>query len=806
MKPELHEQRRLEVLREYRILGTPSEETFDRITRLAARIFEVPVSLVTLIDEERHWSKSCFGVEEMEMDRTVSFCAHTIETDEVLVVPDATRDPRFADNPMVTVEAGIRFYAGAPLRTPDGFRIGSLCLVDTRPRELDAAGRDTLRELAGVVMQDLQLRLDALERSRSEQALRRSEQRYRTLFENNPAMVLKVNTGGTILAINRFGARQLGYMVEELIGLSVLDLIHPDDRAAGAAIIARTLQEPDTVQRGELRKLRKHGDVMWAQQTLRAVQTGEGEPAALMVCEDVTERKRVEERLRLLESVTVHANDVILITEAQPIDPPGPRILYVNDAFTKLTGYASDEAVGRSPRMLQGPKTDRRELNRIRVALSRWEPVVAELVNYRKDGSEFWTELSIAPVADPTGTFTHWIGIQREVTERKQFEQALRETTEEAERAKSEFLSRMSHELRTPMNSILGFAQLLDLSPLDEADRESVDQILRGGRHLLDLINEVLDLSRIEAGRLALSPEPVNVAELLAEVADALRPLLAERSIELRGSRPPADPLSCDRVVQTDRQRLKQVLINLLSNAIKYNRVGGLVEVSCEERPGARLRIRVRDTGIGIAPAQQAQLFNAFDRLGAESGGAEGTGLGLALSKRLIEAMDGQIGVESEIGRGSTFWVELPHAPGEPGVMPEHAVDTGAATRWTVLQIDDNPSSRRLVSRVLARRPGVRLITAADGRDGIRLAAERQPALILMDLHLPDVVGDDLLRALRTDPATRDIPIVVLSADATSGHADRLRIAGATDYLTKPLDVNRFLQTIDRLLPLMSKS
>jgi signal transduction histidine kinase/CheY-like chemotaxis protein len=391
------------------------------------------------------------------------------------------------------------------------------------------------------------------------------------------------------------------------------------------------------------------------------------------------------------------------------------------------------------------------------------------------------------------------------LAEKDQLEQGqrlAREAAEEANRSKSEFLSRMSHELRTPLNAVLGFAQLLEIEELAPADHDSVKQILKGGRHLLDLINEVLDITRIETGTFQLSPEPVLAGEVLDDIVELTKPLAAQANIHLLTG---ATSGRCDVHVLADRQRLKQILLNLVSNAIKYNRPGGTVALSCERSESSVLRIRVHDTGPGIRPEHVGLLFTPFERLGAEHTSVEGSGIGLALSRRLAEAMGGTIDVETTLGQGTTFWVELPvvEGPVERYVRlnGHEDLEKPAAMQRTrkILYIEDNVSNLRLVERILARDGDIELVSAMQGRLGVELAREHRPALILLDLHLPDIAGDEVLRQLRDDPETSSIPVVVVSADATAGQITRLLAEGARAYLTKPLDVSELRDLVDGL-------
>lgn len=381
--------------------------------------------------------------------------------------------------------------------------------------------------------------------------------------------------------------------------------------------------------------------------------------------------------------------------------------------------------------------------------------------------------------------------------------QQSRAAADQANAAKSEFLSRMSHELRTPLNAILGFAQLLGMDDLNQRQTQGIHHILQAGQHLLGLINEVLDITRIETGHLAFSPEPISVRDVVSESVELVRTLAERWDVHLYITALGSEAAE-DNYVVADRQRLKQILLNLLTNAIKYNRPGGDVIIDSQSLPNERLRLRVTDTGPGIPAEKLERLFIPFDRLDAEQGPVEGTGLGLALAQRLMKIMGGRLGVESVVGSGSTFWIELPltQRPARPAPGSERMVQPipTLPTRQTVLYVEDNLSNLQLVEHILAYRPGVQLLATAYGHASLTQAHDHQPDLILLDLNLPDMPGYEVLQRLRADPHTRDIPVVIVSADATPGQVKRLLEIGARAYLTKPLDVSEFLRVMDSCL------
>jgi PAS domain S-box-containing protein len=414
------------------------------------------------------------------------------------------------------------------------------------------------------------------------------------------------------------------------------------------------------------------------------------------------------------------------------------------------------------------------------------------------DGRWVMIESRGRTLRDAQGSPTGAVIISRDVSESVETERALELAKIEAEQAnvaKSEFMSRMSHELRTPLNSVLGFAQILQMEMESPSELEMISYIVKSGGYLLELINEVLDISRVETGSIAVSLELVSLDALVAECLELVASDAAEAGVAI------IDQCDIARQVRADPQHLKQALVNLLSNAIKYNHAGGTVTLTCDEEAG-RVQLRVADTGSGVAPELHDRLFAPFDRLDAESKGIEGTGLGLALSKGLMEAIGGSLGVESELGVGSTFWLDLPlattsanFAEGDLDVVTRPG--TSAAPPATVLYIEDNVGNVRLIERLLAHRPNIHLITSLQGSLGFELALQHQPDLILLDVHMPDLSGYEVLALLHDDQRTASIPVVMLSADASHEQVRRFRDAGARDYLTKPLDLQQFLGQLD---------
>ena len=439
-----------------------------------------------------------------------------------------------------------------------------------------------------------------------------------------------------------------------------------------------------------------------------------------------------------------------------------------------------------------------------------------ELTARARDGKKTMVSYNATTFYDRDRTLQGVFGVARDVTERKRFEQALQETNvemesaksaaEKANLAKSDFLSGMSHELRSPLNAILGFAQLMSTAtpPPTETQNESITQILQAGWHLLKLINEILDLSVVESGKVSLSLEPVALSEVLSECQTMMQEQAQQRGIVM--SFPQFKQPS---FVWADQTRLKQIVINLLSNAIKYNQVKGQVTVEYALMPSDRIRISFKDTGAGLTPEKMAQLFQPFNRLGQEGGSVSGTGIGLVVTKQLVELLGGVLGVNSTPGKGSVFWFELRSTPAPElkviapqDAAPKLVIRPTDAPQKLLLYIEDNPANMKLVERLIERRTDIKLLKAVDGLQGIALARASLPDVILMDINLPGISGIDALKVLREDLATAHIPVIAISANAMTRDIEVGRQLGFFRYLTKPIVVDEFLSTLDLALNL----
>ncbi len=632
---------------------------------------------------------------------------------------------------------------------------------------------------------------------------------------------------GVIQLFNVGAERMLGYAAADVLNtITPADISDSEEVIARAKALSLELETPISpgfealvfkASRGiediyELTYIRKDGSRFPAIVSVTALRDAGGRIIGyLLIGTDNTARKQVEaeqkkldQRLRDQQFYTrslIESNiDALMTTDAYSI------ITDVNKQMEALTGCTRDELIG-APFKNYFTDPIRAEAG-IKRVLREKKVTDYQLTLRARDGKETVVSFNATTFYDRDRKLQGVFAAARDVTDRNRLDQALQEKNveletarslaEKASLAKSEFLSSMSHELRSPLNAILGFAQLMDTDKVQApGQKESIAQILQAGWHLLKLINEILDLAKVESRQVPLSEEPVSLGEVLTECQGMIEPQAQQRELTLEF---PHFEVPC--FVRADRTRLKQVLINLLSNAVKYNRRAGTVEVTCTQGNTGHTRLSIRDSGAGLLPDQLAQLFQAFNRLGQEAGGEEGTGIGLVVAKRLVEIMGGAIGVESTVGKGSTFWFELPSVaepqmPSADDIVPPVMTTSAGARRQVLLYVEDNPANLKLVEQIVGRHPQLRLITAVNGELGVELARTVVPDLVLMDINLPGMSGFDALKLIKSGPSTAHIPVVAVSANAMPLDVERGLKAGFYRYITKPIRVSEFMEAVN---------
>lgn len=660
----------------------------------------------------------------------------------------------------------------------------------------------------GLVLIGLLILLPLIAIGRFQLKKRASETRLRALFDMSPVgIALHDYKTGRFLEINDAFLASSGYSRDELLTMTYKD-ITPTDYAALDQEQLDDLQATGHFGPFQKEYIRKNDGRYPVQLNGVVIYDAAGRKLIWSIIEDISSRIQAERSLResqeKYQRLVEDIGEQFVIYSHRAVTG---EVTYVSGGVEKMFGLTKDDVIGKS-----------------------WDGIIRWLPEYRErahaiiqqiiDGKLDFTQFDLSFI-HPGGDLRtihvscHGVrsseeelsieGIVEDITERKSAERALitaRHEAERANKAKSEFLSSMSHELRTPMNAILGFSQLLEMEVLSEAHQKYVQEIKNAGFHLLALIDEILDLAKIEAGHIDLRPELVDVSALVQECIALVKNLAGKMNITIHHA-----GLS-GQVLQADRIRFKQILLNLMSNAIKYNRQGGQIHIGANESGQSRyLRITVTDTGIGIAAEKLAELFQPFNRLDAANSDIEGTGIGLSLTRRVVELMGGAIGVDSELDIGSTFWFELPREGCMTCFAPEQAraiqKDSGKSPSMkphTIVYIEDNTVNLDLVAKILAYRQHIQLIPASTPEQGIELIRTHRPDLVLLDINLPGMSGFDVLNTLRNIPGLDDIPVIALTSRAMAHHIEEGRAAGFTDYLTKPLNVSQFLSSIDQHL------
>ena len=963
---ESTEKQRLESLRHTGVVGTMPEDAYDEISRMVSKILDVPICLVSFIDDERLWFKSSQGIDIQEILRKGTFCDQAILSGDVFIVSDALEDEQFKHFSIVVNPPGVRFYAGAPLRSSDGHTWGVLVVMDSQPRTLTPDQLETLRYFARQVVQLVEERafflelqetnrwassivdhildgiitLDqdgkiksmnpaaerifgySLEEVRNDQVSKLVPDAFDHVFENpgnrnqttvhfqgeicgrhknggNILMEVSVNDftfqgrkmftsifrdvtakldaesttrrafallDGTLDGIfmfhpetlifsyvNKGAVLQTGFSKEELLSMSPVDIKPAFDEKRFRDMLTPLLENDIPALKYTTVHRCKNGKEIPVEIVLQHLGDSALRSQLIAIVRDITERVHVEEEIKRLNSslelqVQERTRELERINRALSDSEERFRALFesnrdgivvggaqmefllCNAEFEQLTGYTREELVELKHLDAVIHPDDREKLlsnNRRRLTGEAFEWRY-EFRIQTKTGETRYVDacFNLAKSRD------HVIGIQgvcRDISDRKLAEEALqnlnqkleqrveertrelddaRALAEKANQAKSAFLSRMSHEVRTPLSGILGFSKLLEMSKLNETDSKNARRIRTAGEHLLELVDEVLDISRIESGNLSLSFRRVDLVALTHEVIDLVETLSNASGISIHlENKSGSDP-----IVWADHKRLRQILINLASNGIKFNREGGTLAFTIISVPENRLRLEVRDTGIGIPQEKMDRLFSPFERLDAEKRqpSIAGTGLGLALCKALVESMHGRILVASHENKGSVFTVELPRVDEQKhpdfdwakGSRKEKkSASSEPLDPLKVLYIEDNEDNLELFEQVIQLSEHASLHTAMTGEEGLQLAFDCQPDIVFLDFHLPDCEGDVVLRKLKQNPRTKHIPVFMLSADGGNDQIQRLKKLGAVEYLVKPIDIECLLEIIQSQKP-----
>ncbi|HPF50142.1 MAG TPA: PAS domain S-box protein [Draconibacterium sp.] len=627
-----------------------------------------------------------------------------------------------------------------------------------------------------------------------EELLAQSRQNYSTFFNTIDDFLFVLDSNGNFMHANETAINRLHYSLDELIGNSVL-MIRPESRRAEAKIILGKMLEGKALECSIPIETKEGEQIMVETRAKEGVWNGI--PCLFVVSKDISEIKLSEEKF----SKAFHSSVALMaISDVKTL-----TLTEVNQTWLTVLGYTREEVIGKTTKEI-GLLQDLKAGEEIKKKYLNHEPIRdIEIRIQCKNG-----DIRIGLFSAEEIFFGHSksvLTVLVDITERKKMEDELLAAQLEAEQAnaaKSEFLSRMSHELRTPMNSILGFAQLLERGNLNQKQLKAATHIRKSGKHLLNLINEVLDISRIEAGRMQMSLESVSLSSIIHQTIEIIQPQAWDRKINIELSKSPA----LSEYIKADIQRIKQVLLNLLSNAIKYNKEGGKIFIDFDligEHDPQLVRINIRDTGNGIKEEDISKLFTPFERIGAERTSTEGTGLGLSVTKKLVEVMDGQIGVESTLGEGSTFWIEM-KCSSIQNTFTHHTIGSAAQGEkklhtGTIVYVEDNPSNIELVENIISEfRKGMQLKTISDGERAYEFIMKNNPDLILLDLNLPGLEGDKILGLIKKGEKTKHIPVIILSADAMPKRIENLITKGANDYLTKPIDIDLFLEIIDKSL------
>jgi PAS domain S-box-containing protein len=798
-------------------LAAAPEESFDRLTLLASQVLDVPWAMISFVIGDRAFFKSAVGLpepfaSERQMPLTRSCCAHVLSSGAPLVVADVAEHAELFDSGVA--QLNVVGYAGVPLYTADGQLIGSFCVVDHRRRDWTAVEIGLLHDLSASVVTEIQLRSELVLRRELLEALGHSEEQFRGAFDFAAIGMALVDLNGRFLKVNRALCETVGYSEQELLSLTFQEITHPADLEEDLELARQLISGEIRTYQLDKRYIHKDGRLVWILLVASVVRDTAGQPLHFIAqIQDVTARREAEQALR--ESEKRYRTLIDTANEGVwTIDAKG-RTNYVNQRLADMLGYRREEIIGRS----LGEFMDSEVLPDLSHFLDRRRSGIREVHEFRfkrSNGTELWALLATTPIQGEDGTYLGALAMVTDITSRKRVEAELliaKQVAEQAARAKSEFLANMSHEIRTPMNGILGMTELLLDTTLTSEQRDYLDMVLSSAESLLLIIDDILDFSRVEAGRLELDVHPFKLKQSLLQPLRVLGLRAEQKGLALTLR---VDPDVPDSVIG-DVGRLRQVLVNLVGNAIKFTQTGGvLVELRQESVADGEvtLHFSVRDSGVGIPVERQAAVFEPFVQGDASvTRRFGGSGLGLAISARIIALMGGRFWLESEIGKGSTFHftLRLPlvrQTPAQDSPLHEapaiaaSADREPAATGLRVLLAEDDPVNQHLAEVLLTKR-GYSTVVAQNGRLALEALERERFDLVLMDVQMPEMGGLEAVARIRQREAGTGahIPVIALTARAMVGDREECLAAGMDGYLTKPLRSADLFTAIKALVP-----
>jgi len=781
------EQERLMALSSYEVMDTASDPDFDNLTKLTSQIFKVPIAFISFVDEKRQWFKSIVGLDLEQTPRTDSFCHYTIQRENVLEIPDTQLDDRFKNHPMVVGSPYLRYYAGAPLINKEGHKLGTLCIMDTVPRQLTEEEKTLLETLAREVIVHLTLNLN--KRALKAENVRLEE--MLNISSLSPEIHAILATGGAILYINNAVTTLLGYTIEEALGKNFWEVCYRDDRERVRQVVEIGMNSDQKEFDIQFRLVGKTGCVRWFGWSMvtkndRWYSYGR----------DITEDKKVQNELLKLSFVASKVNNAIVINDSNN------QVTWINDAFEKITGFTLEDIKGkRLGDLISGPETDMEVIESARRQSKENQSFTIDILGYRKDKKPIWLSVYNTVILNQDGNDYIEVEIIIDITEKKQAEREMFEAKEQAlelSEAKEMFLSVMSHEIRTPLNAVIGMSHLLLENDPKPSQVDDLNILKFSGENLLHIINDILDFTKIDTGNLQLEKAPFSLQLLANDIVSSLQVNATKNSNQLVLNVNPGIP---DQILG-DKTRLYQILINLLGNAIKFTD-HGTVELHMlllEDRDSqVVIKFQVKDTGIGIPEDKQSYIFETFTQAKTDiSRKYGGTGLGLAITKKLLKLHKSDIQVYSVEGKGTTFTFDLvlDKVPVEKQMAASRDPNDLFVGR-KVLVVDDNDINILIAKRILSKW-GIEVETASNGHDAIDKVVNKTFDLILMDIKMPGISGyetSSIIRELEGENF-KTVPIYALTASSLQEENSQYLEVGMNGHLMKPFkpeDIKKIL-------------